>query len=154
MADVVDAETRSRMMSGIRGKDTKPELLVRRYLHARGFRFRVHPGAMPGRPDLVLPKYRATIFVHGCFWHRHQNCRFAYNPKSREAFWQEKFRQNVKRDAIVVQTLLDTGWRVMVIWECALRDAELRDGGLESVAEWIESGWPRGELPPAARVST
>ena len=82
------------MMRGIRAKDTKPELIVRQYLHARGFRYRLHPRKLPGKPDLVLPKYRAAIFVHGCFWHRHKNCRLAYNPKSREDFWQKKFAQN------------------------------------------------------------
>lgn len=154
MADVVDAETRSRMMSGIRGRDTKPEVMVRRYLHAKGFRFRVHPRTMPGKPDVVLPKYRAAIFVHGCFWHRHRNCHLAYNPKSRESFWQEKFRQNVNRDEVAVQQLQGKGWRVMIIWECALRNSELRDAGLEAVTEWIKSDWSKGEFPTVGRMST
>jgi DNA mismatch endonuclease (patch repair protein) len=154
MADIVDAKTRSRMMRGIRSKDTKPELMVRRYLHAQGYRFRIHPKNVPGKPDVVLPKYRAAIFVHGCFWHRHKNCRLAYNPKSRTEFWQTKFDQNVARDNAAVSRLLETGWRIMIVWECALRDSELRETGLESIAEWIQSGQPQSEFPPSGRLST
>ena len=154
MADVFDSATRSRMMSGIRGKDTKPEILVRQYLHARGFRYRLHSKKLPGKPDLVLPKYRAAIFVHGCFWHRHQNCRLAYKPKSRKEFWQTKFEQNIARDKKAVEKLLAQGWRVMTIWECALRDSELRDLGLETIVEWIKSDWPQSEFPPTAHMST
>jgi DNA mismatch endonuclease (patch repair protein) len=142
------------MMRGIRGKDTKPELIVRRYLHAQGFRFRIHPKNVPGKPDIVLPKYRAAILVHGCFWHRHKNCRLAYNPKSRIEFWQAKFSQNVARDKAVVGQLLESGWRVMVIWECALRDCELRETGLEAITDWIRSSQPHSEFPLAGRLST
>jgi DNA mismatch endonuclease (patch repair protein) len=98
MADIVDTAKISRMMSGIRGKNTKPELVVRQFLQSRGFRYRLHLKTLASKPDLVLPKYRAVIFVHGCYWHRHENCQLAYNPKSREDFWQEKFRLNVRRD--------------------------------------------------------
>ena len=154
MADIVDTATRSRMMSGIRGKDTKPELIVRQFLHSHGFRYRLHLKTLPGRPDLVLPKHRAVIFVHGCYWHRHQNCRLAYNPKSREDFWQEKFRLNVKRDENAFAQLREDGWRIMTIWECALRDCELREIGLNKVAEWIESDWASAEFPPRATMST
>jgi DNA mismatch endonuclease, patch repair protein len=118
MPDVVTPETRSRMMSGIRGRDTKPEMAVRRYLHARGFRYRLHARELPGRPDIVLPRYRVVVFVHGCFWHRHEGCRFAYHPKSRQEFWGPKLDGNAARDARDQQRLRDLGWRVDVVWEC------------------------------------
>ena len=149
MNDIVDKQTRSRMMSRIRGKDTKPELLVRSYLHRRGFRFKLHPKNLPGKPDIVLPKYHAVILVHGCFWHRHTDCKFAYNPKTRQEFWQEKFNRNVERDEEVRQALQDAGWRVLVVWECGLGKNKIREKGLESVAEWIKSGWPTAEYPTA-----
>ena len=154
MTDIVDTTTRSRMMSGIRGKNTKPELLVRRYLHSKGFRFRLHKKELPGRPDIVLPKYGAVIQVHGCYWHRHKNCRLAYEPKSRREFWLEKFAQNVRRDEATTRELLSMGWRVMTVWECALRDSELRDYGLEAVVEWIESDCPAAEFPRAGRLTS
>src|SRR4051812_48917573 len=100
MPDVVTPETRSRMMSGIRGRDTKPELAVRRYLHSRGLRYRLHVSDLPGRPDIVLPARRTVVFVHGCFWHRHEGCRFAYTPKSRQEFWVPKLEGNAARDAL------------------------------------------------------
>ena len=99
MVDVVDKATRSRMMSGIQGKNTKPELLVRKYLHGRGLRFRLHARELPGKPDLVFPKYKAVVFVHGCFWHRHAGCKYATTPGSREQFWTNKLSENVARDA-------------------------------------------------------
>lgn len=117
--DVVDAATRSRMMAGIRGKDTKPELVVRSFLHRAGLRFRLHAN-LPGKPDLVLPKYRAAVFVHGCFWHRHEGCRYTTTPASNVAFWQEKFAANVRRDAEVKRQLAELDWRVLVIWSCEL----------------------------------
>lgn len=124
--DVVDAVTRSRMMAGIRGKDTKPELIVRSFLHRAGLRFRLH-AKLPGKPDLVLPKHRATVFVHGCFWHRHEGCRYATMPANNAAFWQEKFAANVRRDAKVKQQLQELGWRVLVIWSCELDERKLTD---------------------------
>ncbi len=142
------------MMSNIRSKDTKPELVVRRFLHANGFRYRLHAGALPGKPDIVLPKYHAAIFVHGCFWHRHQNCRLAYTPKSRQKFWLDKFQTTIARDKIAVTKLFNSGWRVMTIWECALRNNQLRDLGLDEIVEWIKSDWPRNEFPVSARLST
>jgi len=105
-------------MSGIRGRDTKPELAVRRYLHARGFRFRLHVRELPGRPDIVLPRHRTAVFVHGCFWHRHAGCRFAYTPKSRQEFWLPKLEGNAARDARNEERLRDLGWRVELVWEC------------------------------------
>lgn len=122
--DIVDRATRSRMMSGIRGKDTKPELIVRSYLHRAGLRFRLH-AKLPGKPDLVLPKYRTAVFVHGCFWHRHEGCRYATTPASNAEFWQEKFAGNMRRDARAKQQLEELGWHVQVIWACQLNDREL-----------------------------
>jgi DNA mismatch endonuclease (patch repair protein) len=122
--DVVDRATRSRMMSGIRGKDTKPELVVRSYLHRAGLRFRLH-AKLPGKPDLVLPKYRTAVFVHGCFWHRHEGCRYATTPANNAAFWQDKFAENVRRDAKVRFQLEELGWRVLVVWGCQLSEGEL-----------------------------
>lgn len=121
--DVVDSATRSRMMSGIRSRDTKPEMTVRKYLHAKGFRYRLHTRALPGSPDLVLPKYRTAIFVHGCFWHRHPGCRYTTTPASNVERWNEKFRANTERDARKHAELEAAGWRVIVVWECELRGA-------------------------------
>lgn len=112
-------------MSRIRSRDTKPELIVRRLLHRMGYRFRLHRKDLPGSPDIVLPKYKTVIFVHGCFWHRHEGCRYAYNPKSRVDFWQKKFLQNVERDRKVRHELIELGWRVLVVWECETKDAGL-----------------------------
>jgi len=123
--DVVDAATRSRMMAGIRGKDTKPELIVRRYLHQLGFRFRLHVRQLPGAPDLLLPKYRTVIFVHGCFWHQHHGCKYAAKPKSNATFWQNKLAANVERDAKVLAALRADQWRVIVIWECEINEDRL-----------------------------
>lgn len=120
MADIVSTETRSMMMSGIKGKNTKPEMLVRSMLHKMGFRFRLHRKDLPGKPDIVLPRYRTVIFVHGCFWHRHDNCKFAYEPKSRRDFWETKFKANVQRHFTVENLLVEMGWKVIVIWECEI----------------------------------
>jgi len=140
MADIVDKQTRTRMMAGIRGKDTKPEMVLRRALHARGFRYRLHGKGVPGRPDLILAKHRATIFVHGCFWHRHEGCRFATTPATRPEFWAEKFAANVRRDRAVCDTLSEDGWRVATIWECALRKPQLVERAVAAVEEWLLSG--------------
>lgn len=134
MTDIVDAPTRSRMMAGIRSADTKPEIIVRQYLHARGFRFRLHRRDLPGRPDVVLPKYGAVVFVHGCFWHRHAGCRYASTPATRPEFWQGKFAGNVTRDRRNIDRLLERGWRVCVIWECGLRHYPER---LADLPSWI-----------------
>lgn len=133
--DVVDKATRSRMMAGIRGKDTRPELELRRALHALGYRFRLHQRHLPGRPDIVLPRWRAVILVHGCFWHRHPDCRFATTPATRPEFWQAKFDGNVARDSRNQEALEAAGWRTAVVWECALRTS-----GAQFVAERV-SGW-------------
>lgn len=126
MADIVDRKTRSRMMSGIRGRNTSPELLVRQYLFRAGFRYRLHVPGIPGRPDIVLPARKCVIFVHGCFWHRHPGCRFAYMPRSNVAFWKRKFESNVRRDRHVQTMLRRAGWRVHVIWECEIHERGLR----------------------------
>jgi DNA mismatch endonuclease, patch repair protein len=122
MPDIVDALTRSRMMAAIGPKDTAPEMRVRRYLHALGLRFRIHDRRLPGKPDIVLPSLRAIIFVHGCFWHRHQGCRYATSPSSNIDFWERKFRRNVERDAAKTAALRAEGWRVHVVWECETQD--------------------------------
>lgn len=111
-------------MSRIRGRDTSPERLVRSALHRIGYRFRLHRRNLPGRPDIVLPRHRTVVFVHGCFWHRHPRCRFAYMPKTRVPFWSAKFDENVHRDRRVRRRLRKLGWRVIVIWECQMTDRE------------------------------
>jgi DNA mismatch endonuclease (patch repair protein) len=136
VTDVVDAATRSRMMSGIRGKDTKPEMLIRRALHARGLRYRLHVPALPGKPDLVFPRYRAVLFVNGCFWHGH-DCRYFKVPATRTKFWTEKINANRVRDERQIMLLKKQGWRVMVIWECAVRDRTSFGQLTEKVYDWI-----------------
>lgn len=106
------------MMRGIRAKDTKPERIVRSLLHRMGYRFRLHRKDLPGSPDIVLPRHRTVIFVHGCFWHRHLGCRLSYDPKSNRQFWKEKFRKNVERDARMRRSLDKLGWQTMTVWEC------------------------------------
>lgn len=120
--DRLAPEHRSWNMSRIRGSNTAPERTVRSVLHRMGYRFRLHRRELPGSPDIVLPKYETVIFVHGCFWHRHRKCRFAYTPKSRVEFWQRKFDENVKRDQRVYRQLRRMGWRVVVVWECQTTD--------------------------------
>jgi len=122
MIDIVDRETRSRMMSGIRSHDTRPEMIVRRALHAAGFRYRLHVRDLPGTPDIVLPRYHVVIFVHGCFWHRHQKCPLAAIPATRPDFWQKKFDRNIERDRHACLQLLHSGWRIITVWECGLRN--------------------------------
>ena len=124
MTDIIAPAERSVLMSRIRGADTKPELFVRRTLHAMGYRFRTHVRGLPGRPDLVFSKRQAVIFVHGCFWHRH-GCRKTYVPKTREIFWREKFVGNVTRDKRNQRLLAEAGWRVLVVWECEVESDSL-----------------------------
>lgn len=132
MTDIVDRATRSRMMSGIRSKHTKPELMVRSYLHRKGLRFRLH-AKLPGKPDLVFPKYHTVLFVHGCFWHRHPNCQYTTTPKSNSEFWQTKFAANVRRDSLVREELTAEGWHVLVIWGC-----QTNKGDLDALAARIQ----------------
>lgn len=147
MADVVDAATRSRMMSGIRGKNTQPELLVRTGLHALGFRYRLHPRDIPGKPDLWLPKHRAAVFVHGCFWHGH-DCSLFNLPGTRQDFWQQKIDTNRARDAKVDGLLGERGLRRLEIWECAFRGPGRigLDETLTRAAEWLRGEEGRGEI--------
>ena len=119
MTDIVDKATRSRMMSGIKGTNTKPELLVRKLLHREGLRFTLH-ALLPGKPDIAFPRYRSVVFVHGCFWHRHAGCRFTTTPSTDAEKWQDKFDKNVKRDASVTRKLRRDGWHVYKVWACSI----------------------------------
>ncbi len=125
MVDRLTPERRSWLMSRVASKNTSPELRVRRAAHAVGLRFRLHRADLPGKPDLVFPKYRVALFVHGCFWHRHPNCRKSSTPKTRTTFWDNKFAANVARDRQVIKALRRIGWRVVVVWECQTKDAGL-----------------------------
>lgn len=150
MVDVVSSAERSRMMAGIQGKNTKPELIVRRILFASGYRFRLHRRDLPGTPDIVMPGRRVSVFVHGCFWHMHQGCRFARMPTTRSEFWWAKLEANVERDHRSVDRLRALGWRVLCIWECSTRNAEAT--ALQAaLREWIESAEPYGEIGSPAR---
>lgn len=134
-------------MAGIRGTDTKPEMLIRRGLHALGFRFRLHGRKLPGKPDLVLPRYRAVIFVHGCFWHRH-DCQLFKWPKTRHEFWREKIEGNRERDSRAEAELKANGWRVLKVWECSLRGPGRLEPKqvIEGAASWLGSNEPEGEI--------
>jgi DNA mismatch endonuclease (patch repair protein) len=120
------------MMSGIRAKNTRPEMRLRRFLHKAGFRYRLHDRSLPGTPDLVFSRFRTVIFVHGCFWHRHAKCRLTTMPGTNVEFWQRKFASNVERDSLAVGKLLAAGWKVIVIWECGLKSV-----GAETLLEWL-----------------
>lgn len=140
MRTVVDSLTsaeRSARMSRIGGRNTSPEIALRKALHRLGLRFRLHTRALPGKPDLVFPKYKAIVFVHGCFWHRHAGCKIATTPKSNTEFWIEKFNKNVLRDAKVSQSLFDMGWRIFVAWECELSSAAKTEATASRLAEQI-----------------
>lgn len=142
MVDIVDSSTRSKMMSAIKGRDTTPEILVRRFLHRAGLRYRLHPKTLPGKPDIVLSRWKTVVLVNGCFWHRHQDCRFATTPSTRTSFWEDKFSKNVQRDNRQIRELQALGWKVLVVWECEVKDEnrlqrllnEIRDTGQETIA--------------------
>ncbi len=119
------SEQRSRNMSAIKSKNTKPEIKVRKVLHSMGYRFRLHSKDLPGSPDIVLPKYKTVIFVHGCFWHRHQNCKYASTPKTRQEFWNKKFNENINRDKINQENLSSKGWKIIIIWECEIKNKKI-----------------------------
>lgn len=123
MSDIVDKSTRSRMMSGIKGEDTKPELFVRKALHKRGFRYKLHDKTLPGKPDLVFSKFRAVIQIQGCFWHKH-NCHLFKWPSTRKEFWKEKIQANVERDRKNIAKLQQNGWKTLLVWECSLKGKE------------------------------
>ena len=116
------SEQRSRNMSAIKSKNTKPEIAVRKVLHSMGYRFRLHGKDLPGSPDIILPKYKTVVFVHGCFWHRHENCKYATTPKTREEFWNNKFRSNIERDLEIHEKIKNLNWRSVVIWECETKN--------------------------------
>ena len=138
--DTVDAPTRSRIMAQIRSRNTKPELSIRRALHARGFRYRLHAPQLPGRPDIVLPRYRAVILVHGCFWHGH-GCVLFRRPKSNVSYWETKINRNRQRDASIRTALELAGWRHLTVWECAIRGpTRIPPEALHhTIAQWIKS---------------
>ena len=131
--DTISSEHRSWNMSRIKNRDTKPELIVRSLLHHKGYRFRLHRKDLPGKPDIVLPRFKKIILVHGCYWHRHEGCKLAYNPKSRVSFWQNKFNQNIKRDKIVRKELSQMGWQVYVIWECETKEVDLLEERINQI---------------------
>lgn len=134
--DIVSREKRSQMMAGIKSKNTRPEKTIRSLLHGLGFRFRVQRKDLPGKPDIVLPKYKTVIFIHGCFWHQHSGCKYAYMPKSNAEFWAKKLDGNVIRDSGIQKKLAAMGWRIIVIWEC---EVKLMVGHPERMREMIIS---------------
>ncbi len=147
MTDIVDSATRSRMMRGIKSRNTKPELLIRSILHRKGFRFRLHVRDLPGKPDIVLPKFRAVVFIHGCFWHGHENCRLFKLPGTRLEFWQKKIYSNKKNDSKAIELLLSENWRVCVIWECRIRQDKKNLHQLaDIISNFIKSSSPFIEL--------
>lgn len=145
--DTVDQETRSRIMSSVGQKNTGPEMLLRSALHKKGLRYRLHDRSLPGSPDLVFPKYRAVVFVHGCYWHRH-GCYRTTTPKTREDFWVKKFEDNKARDRRDMGRLADLGWRILVVWECALvgKTALLVEDVVGKASSWLQGAEPRGEI--------
>lgn len=148
MADTVDQETRSRMMSGIRSRNTRPERILRAGLHARGLRFRLVPRSLPGRPDIVLTRHRTVVFVHGCFWHRHRCSLFRW-PGTNRKFWRDKLEGNARRDQRKVEQLLSDGWSVAVVWECSLRGATA--GQLSRTLDRMHAWIVRPRSRPVAR---
>lgn len=137
------------MMAGIRGKDTKPEIQVRKVLFASGYRYRLHRRDLPGTPDIVLPGRQIAIFVNGCFWHGHSGCSLAKVPGTRADFWREKFESNRQRDKLATEALRVAGWRVLVVWECFIRSCKTEDALMQPLNHWIESSSPLGELQSA-----
>lgn len=139
MTDVVSKAVRSRMMSGIRGRNTKPEILIRSLLHRQGFRFRLHVRNLPGKPDIVFPRYHAVIFVHGCFWHGH-NCPLFRWPNTRPEFWRKKIGHNQANDHKAIATLTASGWRVGIVWECAIRGTGKNlEAITKRLGKWLQS---------------
>jgi len=133
-------------MARIRGVDTAPEIILRSGLHRAGLRFGLHRRDLPGRPDIVMPRFSAVIFVHGCFWHRHEGCPYAYTPKTRSTFWCEKLDKNRERDGRQALALYEAGWRVLVIWECALRKQSIAEHATKQVIDWLHSHLRNGEI--------
>ncbi|OQK16515.1 very short patch repair endonuclease [Methyloprofundus sedimenti] len=135
------------MMANIKGKNTRPEIIIRSLLHRQGFRFRIHDKLLPGTPDLVLKKYKAVIFVHGCFWHRHDNCKLTSTPKQNKEFWVKKFAATVYRDGVNYFKLKRLGWRTAVVWECAIRDKAHLSNYIKTLAAWLRSESEYIEIP-------
>lgn len=133
MSDVMTPEQRSRCMAAIRGKDTKPEILVRKFLFSKGLRYRLNNRKLPGSPDIVLKKYKTVIFVDGCFWHGHEGCKYFRLPKSNTPFWEAKITRNIERDKETTQALTALGWKVISIWECELRNKSNREAALNKL---------------------
>ena len=148
MTDVFTKQKRSDVMSKIRGKDTKPEKIVRSYLHRSGFRFRLHKKGVAGRPDLWLRKYNAAIFVNGCYWHRHRGCKDTSNPDDTSGTWQKKFADNIARDERNLAALRHQGIRVLVIWGCELKNEKVRNRSLPKIPKWLKSKSKYREIPP------
>lgn len=154
MSDILTPRQRHTCMSRIRGKNTKPEILVRKGLHARGFRFRLQDRRLPGRPDIVLAKYGVTIMVNGCFWHGHKGCRYASRPKSNMEFWEAKIARNRHRDEVTSAHLEALGWTVITIWECELRGKEAAEARLDALAEDIRhAGEKKAQREKSRRIS-
>jgi DNA mismatch endonuclease (patch repair protein) len=145
MADFLTKEERSRRMAQIRSRDTAPEVSLRKALHAMGFRYRTNDPKLPGRPDIVLPRFKAVVFVHGCFWHRHAGCNIATTPKSNTEFWTAKFDRNVDRDSRVKASLVAMGWRVTVVWECELASTRRVNAAGERLATFLRDGIPEDD---------
>lgn len=156
MTDIKTIEERSRNMAAIKGKDTKPEMIVRKYLFSRGLRFRVQVRKLPGTPDIVLPKYKIVVFVNGCFWHGHEGCKYFRLPKSNVEFWREKIERNIERDKESMKTLFDLGWKVIRVWECELRNKANREAILNKIYNSITTSGNSGysleetDIPMAA----
>jgi DNA mismatch endonuclease (patch repair protein) len=146
MTDRMDAAARSRTMAAIRSKNTQPEKWVRSALHGQGFRFRLHNKKLPGSPDLVLRKYKAVIFINGCFWHQHEGCKASHLPHTRQDFWQRKFARNVARDQKVLYQLKILGWRAAIVWECGLKKKHRADT-LQHLTAWLTSQADYFEMP-------
>lgn len=146
MVDIVTPADRSRMMSGIKAKNSQPELMVRRLLFASGYRFRLHRRDLPGTPDIVMPGRKIAIFVHGCFWHFHEGCRYAKMPTTRPDFWKAKLHANVDRDRRSIEKLNAMGWRVLCVWECATRNAKSATDLQDSLKGWIDGESQLGEI--------
>ena len=147
MADILSPEQRSRHMAAIRSGNTKPEVYLRKLLFARGYRYRLAAKDVPGRPDIYLRKYNTAVFVHGCFWHRHQGCRYSYMPKSRVEFWQKKFDDNVRRDSYVRDELRRRNIRCLIVWECTIRRMKRDETVEKAVVSRIEQFLHNGEHP-------
>lgn len=153
MADVVSPAKRSQMMSGISVKNSLPEMLVRKALFAMGYRYRLHRRDLPGTPDIVMPGRKIAIFVHGCFWHAHQECKYAKTPSTRTEFWTAKLQGNVDRDRRAAEKLAEMNWRVLNVWECSTRDPAAAEGVPDALRAWINSGAATGEISAQSQTT-